>query len=220
MPPLQAVVVARNCLHGIAYTIPRAVDAELTETIASRMEVLGAGLPVEEQLSVVDLVHVCAGIFAEKSYDPLRLLGVGAVYPFLEPPMVRAALSLGAREKCAGGRGKALLKLLLAESLPRELIERPKSGFNPPFEDVLTYPDVKEYVRGVVLAPRNRLLDFCEVRTVEAMFARAELGQPLSKEAHKFLWTLMFATAWLQALESRALEEKSPEPRRAKAPVS
>ena len=78
---------------------------------------------------------------------------------------------------------------------------RPKSGFRPPFGDVLTYPEVREFVHGVVLAPGNRLLDFCHRRTVERMFERAERGKPLSGEAHKLLWTLIFTTAWLGAQE-------------------
>ncbi|MBI1879017.1 MAG: hypothetical protein HYR94_12500, partial [Chloroflexi bacterium] len=201
MPLPHVIAIAYNPLNGIAYTIPDRVSKALEQVIKTRVEILSVGLEPEAQLSLLDLVCVCAGRFAAKSFDPLRAYGVKAIYPFLEPAMLRLSSSLPYDQKCNGGQAKALLKSLLARQVPGELIYRPKSGFTSPFQEILTHDSMREFVRSVVLARDNPLLDFCQIDVVKQMIRRAEQGQTLNVEAHKFLWGLIFTSGWLRQLE-------------------
>ena len=111
---------------------------------------------------------MCAGIFAAKTFDPLATRGFRPLYPFMEPEMVRLSLSLSYETRCPAGESKGLLKELLAESLPRDWIYRTKSGFVPPFAEIISTAARSEYVRETVLSSRNPLLGyFREDRLVE-----------------------------------------------------
>src|SRR5262249_2133506 len=94
-----AAVLARNALDGIAYSEPAFVRDELDDAIERFIYASSAGFEPRERLSLLDLMTVCAERFATKSYDPLRRLGTSAIYPFLEPGMVRLGTSLTWEQK-------------------------------------------------------------------------------------------------------------------------
>ena len=198
MSPAHAAVMARNSFDHIAYNMPGSIRQTLEEVINTWIETLSSALAPEGRLSYLDVVHICAGIFAAKSFDPLRKAQIKAVYPFLEPPMIRLSYSLAYDQKCAPGDSKTLLKTMLAQYVPEKLVYRPKSGFIPPFSEILNQPEIQEFVRDVVLAPENPVIHFCRLKTVKQMFERAEQGQPVNIDVHKFLWSLIFTSAWLR----------------------
>jgi asparagine synthase (glutamine-hydrolysing) len=201
MPVAHAFVAAQNVLDGIAYTIPGPTRESLEKALHEYVEVHSLGLEAEQRLSLLDLVHVCAGIFAAKTFDPLRAAGLRPVYPFLEPAMVRLSAALPYAAKSAERQGKIVLKRLLGRQLPRELIERPKSGFIPPMAAILTDPAIQAYSRAAVLSAQNPLRPFFHARVVGQLLDRAAAGQPLSKGSYKFLWALIFASCWLRQVE-------------------
>ena len=201
MPLQHAAVIAQNSLDGIAYTIPDEVRENLEEVIRTRIQILSLGLGPVDQFSLLDLVHLCAGEMAAKSFDPLRTRGIKPIYPFLEPPMLRLSFSLRWDEKCEGGEAKAILKKILARSVPRQLVYRPKSTFDPPFQEILTYPSIQRFLRSVVISKDNPLIDFYRMEIVRQMIERAQHGQSLSIGAYSFLWVLMFISGWLRQLE-------------------
>lgn len=193
----HSAVIAQNPLDGIAYTIPSDVRKNIEDIISTRVEVLGFGLGPEDQFILLNLVYVCAGEFMAKSFDPLRMHGVKPIYPFLEPPMLRLSFSLPWAEKCKNGEYKALLKSLLACSVPREMVYRPKSGFVSPLQEVLTYNSMQEFLRNVVMSRNNPLTEFYQVKTIRQMIERAQRGQPLSVGTYNFLWLITFTSGWL-----------------------
>jgi asparagine synthase (glutamine-hydrolysing) len=204
MPRSHVEVIAQNALDGIAYDIPNVTRHFLTETIRDRIDILGVGLDEEEQYSLLDLIYVCAGRFAVKSFEPLRMNGIKSFYPFLEPDMLNLSLSLHHTIKCERGESKSILKNLAIRHIPPEMIYRPKSGFTPPFKQILASPGMRHFVNDVVLSPYNPLLEFCHTNVIRQMFKRADEQQSLSDGAHKFLWALVFTSLWVSQLEHRA----------------
>jgi len=99
MSLLHFVVMAQNSLNGIAYTIPEHISKTLRETTETWIDILSVELESEGRFGLLDLIHVCAGIFAAKSYDPLRLHGVTPIYPFLEPKMVQLSTAMKYQDK-------------------------------------------------------------------------------------------------------------------------
>jgi asparagine synthase (glutamine-hydrolysing) len=201
LPLPQAAVVGITPLDGIAYDIPRDVRDHLEGVVCERVLVLGRGLGHDEQMSLLDLVHICAGRFASKTFDPLRLRGVRPLYPYLEPPMLRLSSAIRPEQKAQGGEPKALLKGLLAHSVPRDMVYRHKAHFIPPKRQMFAHPSMQEFLGEVVMSPRNALLGFCRPAVVQRMIERSRQRQPLSSAAYNFLWVLAFASAWLRQLE-------------------
>ena len=195
--PVGPAVVAENALEGIAYTIPGNVRSDIDQGIRANFEILSDGVEPEERISLLDLVWVCAGRMAPKSFDPLRTLGIQPKYPFLEFPMVHLSSSISWEEKCAAGEPKALLKRLLSQDVPKEWVYRTKSGFTPPHQEILASPVMQQFLRDVVLSKQNPLLDFCHIDKVEQIIERSRQRGKLGPGACDFLWTLTFTSAWL-----------------------
>lgn len=204
--PLGQAFVASNALDGIAYDIPVTVSRDLEFAVATLLESVGAAKSPEERLSLLDLVWVCAGRMAPKSFDPLRANGVTVIYPFLEPSMICVSSSLAWSEKCAAGEEKALLKKLLAQRLPSDWVYRPKSGFTPPYRELFASAPLQTYLHDIVLSQQNRLLDFCRVPRIRQMVMLARRGRRLSPGVHDFLWALTFASGWLHQLPNCSKE--------------
>lgn len=201
MPRSYVEVIAQNALDGIAYDIPIETRRFLVETIQTRIWLLSDNLNAEERYSLLDIIHICAGEFAVKSFDPLRMRGVKSVYPFLEPDMLQLSLSLPYTEKCAGGQSKSILKKLAVRYIPQDMIYRPKSGFIPPFKEMLADAEMQGFVNDLVLSQYNPLIGLYRKNVLQHMFERAAHRQSLSDGAYKFLWVLFFTSVWLYQLE-------------------
>jgi len=193
---LGHAVVAQNAFQRIAYATPDDVQAELEQAVRTSIEVMSAGTEARDQLSLLDLVWVCAGRMAPKSFDPLRAQGIRPLYPFLQPSMLSVSSSLSWDVKCTRGETKALLKRLLARDIPREYVYRRKIGFTRPAHATFALPAVQEFLHEVVLSRHNALLDYCRPETVRDLVQRSPHGS-LGVGAYSFLWVLMFSSGWL-----------------------
>ena len=205
--PLGQAMVAENALEGIAYSIPQQSSADLEEAIRVNFEAMSIGVELEERLSFLDLVWVCAGRMAPKSFDPLRKHGVRTIYPYLDLPILAVSSSLAWDEKCAYGEEKAILKRLLARDVPRQWVYRLKRGFEPPHQPMVASPAMQEFLRDVVLSRQNPLINFCETDKVLGMIERARKGQELCPGAYDFIWTLTFTSAWLSQLPEQRMPQ-------------
>lgn len=201
MPLQQAAVLGKAPLEGVAYTTPLPVQKYLEASIRERVEILGTGLDHDEQMRLLDLAQVCAGRFASKTHDPLCLRGIKPIYPYLEPRMLRLSSSMQPEDKADGGEPKALLKKLLAHSVPHDMVYRRKAHFVPPDERtkqrMFRHAAMQEYLGTMVLSPQNPLMDFVRPGVVRRMIERTRNGRSLSSPAYNFLWVLMFTSGWL-----------------------
>ncbi|MGE5837765.1 MAG: asparagine synthase-related protein [Acidobacteriota bacterium] len=197
--PLPHAFVAQNALAGIAYDAPPQAEAKLARAVSEHWDAITSGVTAEDRLSLLDIVWVCAGRMAPKSFDPLRTRGIRPIYPFLEPSMVSLSSSLSWETKCAGGEEKAVLKRMLAREVPAEWVYRRKSGFtrSAAARAMFASAPVQEFLRDVVVSPNNPLSDFCRIDVVRRLVDRAR-HHSLSVGAHEFLWAFAFASAWLR----------------------
>jgi asparagine synthetase B (glutamine-hydrolysing) len=202
MPFEVAAVLSQNALDGIAYSIPPDVRESLTEAVTDPLRLWARDLSRGERFALLDLIHVCAGRFAAKSFDPLRQAGMNPVYPFLEPGLLRVSFRLPWNEKVQGGEGKALLKRLVARDIPPDSVYRRKSAFDAPLNAVLSRADVHDFFDGVVLSSRNLVLDYLDVRVVKRLIERGRESKPLEMNVLRFLWTLLFVSAWLSGVNA------------------
>ena len=161
------------------------------------------GIPQDDfsQVLVMDATMIAISQFAAKSgqWD----LAPGTYYPFLAPNMTSLARCLPQSMLLNGATSKPLLKDLVGDlGLPKHFAYRPKSGFQPPLQRLLTQH------RASVLALLER---DCELSAHLTAFAR-ELPQRLLKRSDGLtsqtlftLWGLLVLKIWLAHLRQGTL---------------
>jgi asparagine synthetase B (glutamine-hydrolysing) len=198
MPLEQAAIIGNTSLEGSAYRTPGDVRRFWEQALEQHLLSLGAGLAPDGRMSLVDLVHVCAGRYVPKSAEPLRRAGVRGIYPFLEPGLLELSLAIPPQAKQRGGK-KALLKQLLARRLPPELVYRRKLGFAPPTRRLLALPSVQDQL-SQALSANSPLYPYLRARPLGEMATLARREDPLSLAAQNMLWLLAFTNTWLAGL--------------------
>ena len=115
--------------------------------------------------------------------------------PFLDPNVVAAAARLPASMRAPDGRGKWALRQILYTHVPREIIDRPKSGFGIPVGAWLRGPlrDWAEALLSDDTLTRQGMLDPAPIRA-----AWAEHLSGKHDWTHK-LWHVLMFQAWLEA---------------------
>ena len=113
--------------------------------------------------------------------------------PLLDPQVVEFAAALPEGHLVQGGRGKLLLRALLAEFLPPELTERPKAGFSVPLAGWLRGP-LREWAQALLARPRLEAEGFFHAGAVGAQWARCLAGDA---EAATICWGVLMFQAWL-----------------------
>jgi asparagine synthase (glutamine-hydrolysing) len=117
---------------------------------------------------------------------------VEAREPFLDHELVELAMALPPRMKYRAGQGKYVLRQAMRDTLPAEVLARPKQGFGSPMEEWLRGDfghDALAAVRGSALADRE-LLDY---DVVERLFAAHRGGHG---DWSKHLWNLYCVSQW------------------------
>lgn len=116
--------------------------------------------------------------------------GLEARSPFLDHRLVEFAFSLDRSHKVRGGGGKRLLKSLLADFLPAELLNQPKMGFAVPLGDWLRH-ELKDWAEDLLSGSGE-------------VFSRPALGKLWSdhlagNDRHNALWNVLMLLSWLRA---------------------
>ncbi len=114
--------------------------------------------------------------------------------PFLDHRVAEVAARVPASMKVRDGRGKHILREILYRHVPRELIDRPKSGFAVP---------VGQWIKGPLRDWAEDLLDasrLSEEGHFDAAAIRRRWTQHLSgqSESTPALWAVLMFQAWLR----------------------
>jgi asparagine synthase (glutamine-hydrolysing) len=119
--------------------------------------------------------------------------------PLLDHRVVEFAARLPLPMKLRAGRGKWILRRVLYQYVPQELIDRPKKGFSLP---------IAEWVRGPLREWAEELLDECRLRQdgyfhpkiVRKIWEDHLSGQ---RDLRHHVWALLMFQAWLDHRERR-----------------
>jgi asparagine synthase (glutamine-hydrolysing) len=199
MPGAQAGI-AQNPLCDIAYHIPDAIRSETQELLDGLVEgcVPWAKNVSPHRLSMVDLIIVCCGVFAQKDKAIFDASPMEVRYPFLESNMVRLALERAIYWPGAEQR-KLPLKNLLVQQVPREMVFRPKSGFRPPIKQLIeSQAFLKAFDQTVESASSiSPILDRDCIRSLHRCL---EQGENLPLRTYYFIWAATFVGLWLDQI--------------------
>jgi asparagine synthase (glutamine-hydrolysing) len=111
--------------------------------------------------------------------------------PLLDHPLVEFAMRIPARLKLVRGQGKAIFREAVAGRVPREVMERPKHGFNVP---VLGWVcgALAGYTDDVLLDPRAASRPYFNREWVTTL-----LRDPRLRREHAYLvWLLLLFELW------------------------
>jgi asparagine synthase (glutamine-hydrolysing) len=114
--------------------------------------------------------------------------------PFLDHRVANLAARIPLHMKVRGGTGKHILRQLLRQEVPRELIERPKAGFGIP---------VGEWIKGPLRPWAEDLLDPSRMAGegwFDADIVQRRWREHLSgrRDSTPALWALLMFQAWLR----------------------
>ncbi|WP_309661281.1 asparagine synthase C-terminal domain-containing protein [Sphingomonas sp.] len=115
--------------------------------------------------------------------------------PFLDHRVAELAARIPLSMKVGGGTGKHILRKLLRQEVPRELIERPKAGFGIPVGEWMKGP-LRPWVEDLLDPARMAGEGWFDAGIIQRRWHDHLTGRRDSTPA---LWALLMFQAWLRA---------------------
>lgn len=114
--------------------------------------------------------------------------------PFLDHRLIEFSLSLPLDMKIRGGQGKWLLRQMLYEFVPKELVDRPKTGFGIPIDSWLRGP-LREWAEELLDERRLCQEGFLNPEPIRMKWTEHISG---ARNWQYYLWDVLMFQAWLE----------------------
>jgi asparagine synthase (glutamine-hydrolysing) len=118
--------------------------------------------------------------------------------PFVDVEVVKAAFSLPGSTKIVGRRGKAALKAVAEDWLPRQIVHRPKGLFGAPLR-AWVRRDLRPVVDEIVLGGELVRSGFLQRPAVERLVEEERTGR---EDRSKQVWQLLTLELWCRQIRT------------------
>jgi asparagine synthase (glutamine-hydrolysing) len=115
--------------------------------------------------------------------------------PFLDHRLAAVAARVPLAMKISGGKGKLIVRRLLARYVPPSLTERPKAGFGVPVGEWIRGP-LRDWAGDLLSPARLRQSGYFDPRIIARRYQAHLSGERDSSEA---LWAVLMFESWLDA---------------------
>jgi asparagine synthase (glutamine-hydrolysing) len=130
-------------------------------------------------------------------------VGLEARVPLIDHRVVEFAWSLPLAYKTDGHTGKRILRSVLERHVPRNLFERPKTGFGIPLHEWLRGP-LRDWGESLLAPDRLQREGVFDTATVRRCWEDHQTGR---RDGHYLLWDILMFQAWLEAQAGRPAEK-------------
>jgi len=145
-----------------------------------------------ERMQVMDMLTYLSGDILTKVDRASMAVGLEARVPLLDHRIVEFSASLPMNMKIRDGQTKWLLRRVLDNYVPRELIERPKQGFAVPLGDWLRGP-LRDWAEDLLSEKSLTDAGLFHAAPVRKKWLRHLKGQ---HHEHHDLWSILMAQDW------------------------
>jgi asparagine synthase (glutamine-hydrolysing) len=159
---------------------------------------------VTERMMFLDMLLYLPEDILTKVDRASMAVGLESRAPFLDPRVVELAWSLPIEFKIHGGRGKRILRDLLATYVPPALTDRPKMGFGVPIDSWLRGP-LRDWAEALLDSRRLAAEGFLDPPAVRLVWEQHLAG---ASNRQYPLWAVLMFQAWLE----KESAQKSVEP--------
>ncbi|MDQ3896032.1 MAG: asparagine synthase (glutamine-hydrolyzing), partial [Actinomycetota bacterium] len=121
-------------------------------------------------------------------------VGLETRVPLLDPRLVELAWALPLDMRIRGGKGKWLLRQVLYRYVPADLVERPKTGFDPPVAEWLRGP-LRPWAEALIAPARLRREGYLRPDPVTRCWDEHQSG---ARNWDYRLWAVLMFQAWLE----------------------
>lgn len=166
---------------------------EPSPAVAAVLEEL-QGLNDVEKMMALDLIGYMNDDILTKVDRAAMAVSLETRAPLLDHRVVEFAWSLPLNMKLRDGQTKWLLRQVLYRHVPKELIERPKSGFAVPVATWLRGP-LREWAEALLAPDRLRREGYLHPEVIRKKWAEHLSGR---RDWHAPLWNVLMFQAWLE----------------------
>jgi len=153
---------------------------------------------IAQRMMFLDLVNYLPEDILAKVDRASMGVSLEARLPLLDHRVVEFAAGLPISLKIRAHQGKWLLRQVLYQYVPRELVERPKMGFSVPIERWLRGP-LRDWAEELLNADRLRHEGFFRPEPIHQLWAEHLSGRH-NWQGH--LWCILMFQAWVERQDS------------------
>ena len=162
--------------------------------VGNKSNALGKMLNFDTKTWLVDDLLIKADRMSMASSLELRV-------PFLDYRLVEFAAAMPDRYKIRNGQGKYLLKKMMEDILPKDIIYRKKMGFPTPLK-IMFQSSLKDYVMDVLTSADLSIKQYFSPVAINRLVDEHVSGD---KDHHRVLWQLLVLEEWMQHRNKRVL---------------
>jgi asparagine synthase (glutamine-hydrolysing) len=145
-----------------------------------------------DRMTLADSLSYLTDDILQKVDRAAMAVALEARVPFLDKDVVEFAARIPPGMKVRDGRGKWLVRQVLYQHVPANLVDRPKTGFGIPIDDWLRGP-LKSWASDLLSPARLQAQNLFNAKRVGARMAEHMSGR---RNHGYWLWNVLMAQAW------------------------